>query len=272
MGASIALELASEGYDVAIAARTLDAQTRPAPNASSLRNLSDSTLASVAADVEARGATALPVQMDLADLGSVAAAADAVLTHFGRCDVLVNNGVYQGPGASSLFLETAIDDFATHLRADVVAPGLLVRTLVPGMIERGRGVVVNMSSFVVANDPPGTVLEDGWSLSYAAGKAGLDRFASVLNVELRDTGVMVFTVEPGFVAYGPALAESLEKFPGRPVCPPEAIGVAVRWLVSAPEAARLIGKRIHLPAITERNGLLPGWDGPGSAYDRSSGA
>jgi len=271
IGASIAVELAAAGYDLAVAARTLNDTTRPADYASPLKNLSTATLQSVAEQVEARGGAALAVRMDLADLASVAAAADAVLERFGRCDVLVNNGVYQGAGADARFLDTPIEVFATHLRADVIAPGLLVQRLVPGMVSRGSGTVVNMSSYVVANDPPGTVDTDGWSLSYAAGKAGLDRFAGVLNQELADKGVKVFNVEPGFVAYGPAFSESLTKFPGRPVTPPEAIGAAVRWLLTTPEATRLLHKRIYLPAITQRYKLLPGWEGPGSTYASTIG-
>ena len=70
---------------------------------------------------------------------------------------------------------------------------------------------------------------------------------------------------------GDAFVESLTKFPGRPVTPPEAIGVAVRWLLTTPEATQLLHKRIHLPAITQRHNLLPGWEGPGSTYTSTIG-
>lgn len=271
MGASIALELAAAGYDVAIAARTLNEATRPKDYKSMLNTGSLSTLEAVAAGIEQHGAEALAVRMDLADLDSVAIAADTVLATFGRCDVLVNNGVYQGPGSTEFFLDTAISVFETHLRADVVAPGLLIQKLVPGMVARGSGFVVNMSSYVASNDPPGTVKTNGWTLSYAAGKAGIDRFAGVLNQELAGTGVVTFNVEPGFVAYGPALEDSLTKYPGMPVSPPEAIGTAVRWLVTTPGAERLAGKRIHLPAVATKNGLVPGWEGPGTRFATSFG-
>ena len=51
-----------------------------------------------------------------------------------------------------------------------------------------------------------------------------------------------------------------------PVTPPDAIGAAIVWLVTSPDAPRLLHKRIYLPAITQKYGLLPGWDGPGSAF------
>jgi NAD(P)-dependent dehydrogenase (short-subunit alcohol dehydrogenase family) len=278
MGAATAVALAVAGYDVAIAARSLNATTRPTePYISSWPRTLDSTLEDVADRVRAAGGVALPVQMDLTDRGSVQAGAAAVLDRFGRCDVLCNIGVYQGPGSAELFLDTPIVGFANHLEADVLAPAILCQAFLPGMVERRRGIVVNMSSHVVANDPPGTVLDNGWSLAYAAAKAGIDRFASVLNAELIDTGVVTYTVEPGFVAYGTALDQALARFPDVPVSPPEAIGAAIVWLVTSPDASRLKSKRIHLPAITHRYGLLPGWGGPGSRYraaasDRAEGA
>jgi NAD(P)-dependent dehydrogenase (short-subunit alcohol dehydrogenase family) len=116
------------------------------------------------------------------------------------------------------------------------------------------------------NDPPGTAHANGWSLAYAAGKAGIDRFASVLNVELAGTGVLVYTVDPGFVAHEDQYEEMVARYVGMPVTPAPAIGAAIVWLLTSPDAPHLLRKRIYLPAITEKYGLLPGWDGPGSAF------
>jgi 3-oxoacyl-[acyl-carrier protein] reductase len=266
MGAETAVKLAEAGYDVALAARSVNETSRsPETDRPSWGRTPGGNLERVAERVMAAGGSALVVKMDLIDRDSVRRGADAVLDHFGRCDVLCNIGVYQGPGSSALFLDTPIESLANHLEAGVLAPALLCKAFLPGMVERRAGIVVNMSSFVVFNDPPGTLAHDGWALSYAAAKAGIDRFAGVLNVELDGTGVTAYTVEPGFVAYGPALDEALQKY-GNPVTPPEAIGAAIVWLVTSPDALRLKHKRIHLPAIAHRHGLLPGWGGPGSRY------
>jgi NAD(P)-dependent dehydrogenase (short-subunit alcohol dehydrogenase family) len=251
MGADTALQLARAGYDVALTARD---QAR---------------LDAVAAQVEALGRQALPMASDLADRATTAAFADAALDRFGRCDVLCNIAIYQGPGAFELFLDTTPDDFATTYEADVVAPVVLCQKAIPGMLERGAGTILNMSSSSVFLDPPGTVKENGWSLAYVSAKAGIDQFASILNVELGDRGVRAFNVEPGFVAYGDDLARALAKYPGMPVAPPESIGPAIVWLVEAGEAAeRLRSKRINLPSLTFKQGLLDGWDGPGTAYPK----
>ena len=61
-------------------------------------------------------------------------------------------------------------------------------------------------------------------------------------------------------------AAALEKYPGVPVSPPESIGRAIVWLVQSPTADRLLKKRVNLPGLTHKEGLLPGWSVPGTAY------
>jgi NAD(P)-dependent dehydrogenase (short-subunit alcohol dehydrogenase family) len=123
-----------------------------------------------------------------------------------------------------------------------------------------------MSSSSVFLEPIGTVHDNGWSFGYVAAKAGVDQLASMINVELGDRGIRAFTVEPGFVAYGDDFEETLRKYPGRPVSPPECIGPAIVWLIQDPGADRLLRKRVSLPDLTKKQGLLSGWDGPGSHF------
>jgi NAD(P)-dependent dehydrogenase (short-subunit alcohol dehydrogenase family) len=249
MGADTALRLGRLGYDVVLTARD------------------QSRLNDVAREIEAAGGHALALAADLTDRSSMTAFADAAEQWAGRCDVLCNIGVYQGPGGRQLLLEMPLNELALTLEADVIAPAMLCQRAIPHMLDNGGGVIVNMSSAVVFLNPSGTVQEEnGWSLAYAAGKAGIDQFAKLINVELGHSGIRAFTVEPGFVAYGQAYEAALRDNPGVPVSPPEAIGTAIAWLVEAPEATRLLSKRIHLPALAQKYGLLPGWNGPGSAY------
>jgi 3-oxoacyl-[acyl-carrier protein] reductase len=257
LGAATAVALGGAGYDLALTARTVhEGEGR---RSGSL----DTTMAKV----EALGARAVAIPMDLTDRAGVGAAADTALDAFGRIDVLCNIGIYQGESAG-LFLETPVDEFARHLEGDVLAPATLLHKFLPVMLEQGSGTVLNMTSYVVVNDPPGTAHANGWALAYAAAKAGIDRFAGVLNVELEGTGVLVYTVDPGFVAHEDEFDEMVARYAGMPVTPPQAIGAAIVWLLTSPDAPHLLRKRIYLPAITEKYGLLPGWDGPGSAYPR----
>jgi NAD(P)-dependent dehydrogenase (short-subunit alcohol dehydrogenase family) len=252
LGADIVQQLARASYDVAVTSRD---QAR---------------LDEVAQSLEAVGVDALPVAADLTDRAAVTAFADAAEERFGRCDVLCNNGIYQGASMEQLFLDTALDELGRHYEADVVAPSLLCQRVIPGMLERGSGTIVNMSSSSVFIEPPGTAVENGWSFAYVAAKAGLDQLASILNVELGGSGIRAFNVEPGFVAYGERLAEMLRKYPDVPVSPPEAIGPAVVWLAQSPDAHRLVRKRVSLPDLTHRHGLLPEWDGPGTPYPKET--
>lgn len=247
LGADIARRLAHAGYDVALTSRD------------------QGRLDDIAKAIEAAGVDALPFAADLTERAAVFAFADEALERFGPCDVLVNNGIYQGPSMNQLFLDTELDELVRHYEADVVAPSLLCQRVIPGMRGRG-GTIINMSSSSVFLDPPGTVLESGWAFGYVAAKAGLDQLASILNVELGAHGIRAFNVEPGFVAYGQDLETMLQKYPDVPVSPPEAIGPAIVWLAQSPDAARLIRKRISLPDITHKHGLLPGWDGPGTVF------
>jgi 3-oxoacyl-[acyl-carrier protein] reductase len=249
IGADTAIRLAESGYDVAVTARD------------------EARLESVATEIESVGRRALAVVSDLTDRQSIDAFADAAEAWGGRCDVLCNVGVYQGPGASQLFAEMPIDELAISLEADVVAPALLCQRAIRSMLAQDGGVIVNMSSAVVYLAPWGTVMDDGgWSLAYAAGKAGIDQFAKLINTEHGSAGIRAYTVEPGFVAYGDEFHKRLDPGERVPVSPAETIGSAIAWLVRSAEASRLLSKRIHLPSITQKYGLLPGWDGPGSPY------
>lgn len=255
IGAGCALALAEAGFDVALAARTVKegsgvlegnlAGSRPdAAIAGSLE--------ATAGAVNRLGRRALPVRMDVADLGSVEAAVDEVLSEWGGVDAVVNVAHYRGPGYDGGLLETPLDVFSKTLTGDILAPVLILQKIVPGMIERGRGTVVQMSSFVAAENPPGPPGRGGWGMPYAVGKGGFDRIAGVLAAELADSGVLVYNVEPGLTAYGERLAVQREQYPWAEINAPDVIGAAVAWLVTHPdEAAPLRSKRIHLPRIAK---------------------
>ena len=100
----------------------------------------------VADEVTAAGGRALAVASDLTDRESIAAFADAALTEFGRCDVVCNIGIYQGPGGRQLVMDTELDELLVSFEADVVAPVLLVRRALPSMLATGDGTVCDARS------------------------------------------------------------------------------------------------------------------------------
>ncbi len=261
IGRATAIALAKNGFDIAISARTVKEGDH---------DLSGS-LQDTGAKIEAEGARVLLIPMDLSDRKSVAAAADKFLAEFCHCDLLFNNGIYQSEAAEArFFLETPIEEMHNILEGNVIAPAVLIQKLMPSMIERGSGTIINMTSAVTYMKPPGVVGEGGWSMVYAASKGAIDKFSSVLNVEYSGCGIRTFTTEPGFVAYGERLKEFVKLYHTVPVSPPESCAEAILWLVDSPDADKLIDKRINLPSLTEKHGLLPDWDGPGTMYPKDS--
>lgn len=260
IGAATAVKLAEAGFDVAITARTTSEQDRPAaeltrgavaPRAGSLADTADA--------IAAAGTRPLPIRMDLTDRSSVLAAADQALAEFGRLDVVVNCGVYQGPGNMAPLLGTSIDLIETTLQADVLSVTALLQRVLPGMIDHGGGTIVNVTSAVAFREPPGPLGEGGWGFAYGMAKGACDRMAGLINAELGDNGIVAYNIEPGFVAYGDHLAEAKASFPDIEVTPPEAIGAAIAWLATSDDAPRFRNKRVHGPELCRDRHLLPGW-------------
>ncbi len=193
IGAAACLALAGAGYDVVVSARTLvegqSADGRPLPG----------SIASTAEAVEAAGGRALPLRLDLLDRGSIDAAVVRALEVFGRVDLLLNNGIYTGEGSMQHVLELQPETIRTIFEANVFAPLHLVQRLLPGMLARGSGLVIDMVSGAGLSDPPAPAGQGGWGFAYAATKAALHRLVGVLAVEHRGRGVGFVNVEPGFV-------------------------------------------------------------------------
>lgn len=253
IGAASAVALAQAGYDVALAARTVEEGTGVLEGDLSGRR-ADARIAGsllvTAGEVEAHGRRALTVRMDVADRESVVDAVDTVLAGWDRIDVVVNVAHYRGPGYDGRFLDTPLDVIERVIEGDIVAPIVILQKVVPQMLRRGGGTIVNMTSFAAFQNPPGPAGEGGWGFAYAVGKGGFDRIAGVLDAELRESGIVAYNVEPGLTAYGDRLTVQREQYPWAEINSPASIGAAVAWLVTHPEEARpLRSKRIHLPKI-----------------------
>lgn len=105
----------------------------------------------------------------------------------GSPDVLVNNA---GTFTLAPVPETSPELFEAHLSLNLSAPFRLARAFLPGMLERGSGILVHMGSVAGRDALPGNV-------AYSASKFGLRGMHEVLRVELLDRGVASVLVEPG---------------------------------------------------------------------------
>lgn len=199
IGKATALALAQAGWDVAFTGRTRRAgEGRDDSDTGEGRPLPGS-LDETAALVRGAGGRALALVADLHDRVALGDAVGEVTDQWGGIDLLVNNAVDTGPGSMVPILEITPEQLDTKLDANVVAPFLLVRAVLPGMLERGSGMVVGVTSHVATADPPGPVGRGGWGLAYAASKAAFHRMAPLLAVELGDRGIRAINLDPGYV-------------------------------------------------------------------------
>jgi len=263
IGKAIAIHLARAGYDVAILARTVnegEAREHSSTVARSDTSPLPGSLETTAALIRAEGRAALAVAGDLLDRASLGAAATRVLDTMGRVDVLVNNGRYIGPGHMDRFLDTPLDLLDKHLDANVMAPLVLARLLVPQMVERGDGLIANVTSGVAWMEPKAAAGEGGWGLGYAISKGALHRVAGVLHAELFDAGISCVNIEPGYVATE-RIAQDMARFgyDASGGAPPDAIGTAVAWLAHGARAREWSGKVFPAQDICARENLLPGF-------------
>jgi short-subunit dehydrogenase len=203
----------------------------------------------------AERAGAAVLHADLAGPGAAAALAEQAVAVHGRVDVLVN---VAGVGWAGRLVDMGEDDVRRVVELDLTAPLLLTRELLPGMLERRRGCVVNVGSIVGATGSHDEAV-------YAAAKAGLAVFSESLRQECRGSGVGVTLVVPGVVdtaffgrrgepyarawprpipprRVAEALVRAVER--GRPeVIVPAWLGVASRIRGGAPELYRPLADR-----------------------------
>jgi NAD(P)-dependent dehydrogenase (short-subunit alcohol dehydrogenase family) len=261
IGKAIAIALAGEGFDVALAARTLRASD-PTPEHSQTVHKKDvrplpGSIEETAEVVEKAGQQALPLRLDLTDLPSVDAAMDTLLSEWGGVDVVVNNGRHIGPGLMDTILETPIEQYPLFLMAHGVAPIRITQKLLPAMLGGAGGTFVTISSgagyeFYPPSPRPG--------LGYRIGKAAGHTLVGSILSEYSGQGIRAFNVNPGFV-----LTErnslDVEEFGFDPswAGPPAAVGAAVAWLVTSPEADALQRGNVDAQELAIERGLYPNW-------------
>lgn len=175
IGAILARALAGAGWRIAGTAR----------HASSVDALTQELNA-------ARPGSASSIAMDVADAASIESGVHAALDFAdGELDLLINNaGTIEQAPASPWDVDP--DDWTRVIETNLIGPFRLVRRIVPTMIERGSGRIVDL------NSGGGTTGMDDYS-AYGASKAGLFRLAAAVEKYAGDAGVRVFEMAPGVV-------------------------------------------------------------------------
>jgi 3-oxoacyl-[acyl-carrier protein] reductase len=177
---------------------------------------SEPELRSLGEAIAARGGTFTGIAADLRDTHGTALALQGV-----ACDVLVNNA---GVMFKKPFIDLTPDEWHAMVDVNLNAMYHVTRAVLPGMLQRGRGHVINVASIAGRSAFPG-------GSCYAATKHAVLGFSECLLLEVRDAGVKVTVVMPGSVA--------TEMTPG---------GSQVAWALRPDDVAQCVESVLAMPA------------------------
>ncbi|NND68702.1 MAG: SDR family oxidoreductase, partial [Halioglobus sp.] len=217
------------------------------------------SLEATARAVADAGGEALCLGADILDEASMLDAAASALDTFGHVDLVFNNAVYQGTGNLDPVLKISRETLAAIYQGNVYTPLALLQRLLPGMLKRGGGTIINMVSYTAFNNPPAPAAQGGWGFAYPSSKAALARMAGALRVEHPDSGLRVFNIEPGTVVTEVMKAAGIteEVMARYKPCTPQAIAAVVAWLAdNEPRAEWGPEEVLAAPAIAKQLDLL----------------
>lgn len=202
IGEVTAWELAKRGYRLVLAARRAD------------------DLGQLAGAITRSGGLALPVPTDVCDEAQLERLVQMSLDHFGRIDVLINNaGVAKAQDAATP-TNAHIDMI---LGTNLIAPMRLTRAVLPHMIPRRSGHIVNIGSVASYISAPGQAV-------YNASKHGMRAWNDTLRREMRPLGIKVSLVSPGFIR-----TPMTEAVRGMPMVGPETVARIIAKVISHPQ-------------------------------------
>jgi short-subunit dehydrogenase len=202
IGRALALDLAGRGYRVGLVARRRKA------------------LEDLASEIERHGGKARAAAADVGDRQALHAAIEQIACALGPVDVMVANA---GLGVPTRLAPLNVADVEDTFRVNVLGVVYSIEAVLPGMLDRGWGQLVAVSSMAAFKGLPG-------ESAYCASKAAVNLYMEGLRIALRSRGIAVTTICPGFVA--------------TPITPMDA--AAAPFEISAEAAARRIARAIDL--------------------------
>jgi short-subunit dehydrogenase len=199
IGRALALRLAALGYRVGLIARRGD------------------LLEAAAAEIEAGGGTAVAAVADVGDRAALRAAVAEIELRLGPTEVMVANAGFGAPTRLDPLNTAEVEE---TFRVNLMGVIYSVEAVLPGMLARGRGQLLAISSLAAYKGLPG-------ESAYCASKAAVNVYMEGLRIRLRSRGVVVTTICPGFVR-----------------TPMTAMNSAMPFIMTADEAARRIARTI----------------------------
>ena len=235
IGAATALAFAAEGARLLLAARRAD------------------KLAAVAAEALKRGAEAVhTISLDVRNRKAVEQAIGALPAEWTEIDVLVNNAGLSR-GLEKLY-QGKVEDWEEMLDTNVKGLLYVTRSVVPGMVERGRGHVVNLGSTAGEMTYPGGAV-------YCASKAAERAINDGLRQDVLGTPIRVTTVDPGMVETEFSIVRfhgdserAANFYKGIKALTPEDVADVIVWAASRPAHVNIA--RVMLTPVQQANSLL----------------
>ena len=250
IGRATALELVGLGASVVVTART------DVP-----RDDIAGTIGETVQAIEAGGGRALEVKADLLVPTDLERLVQETVSSLGPVDLLVNNAAYIGEEVFETVWEMSLDHWRTMMELNVNALFALTKAVAPQMRERGRGVVVNVSSAAGTHPPPGAQLplpgKGGVGAAYPASKSAVTQMTTYLGNELREVGIAMIGVDPGF-----ARSESAEILSARMGLDPSSAqpvtvaAKAIGWLATCDDTLAYAGQLVVARELVDRHKLL----------------
>jgi NAD(P)-dependent dehydrogenase (short-subunit alcohol dehydrogenase family) len=172
LGRALTLSFAKEGAKLTICSRSAKG------------------LLTVKKEAENLGAEVLAVTADISKSRDVERFVAMTEEAYGHIDVLINNASILGPSPMPMLLDYPEEDFAEVLRVNAVSPFLVTRRVIPGMLERNEGSIINVTS------EAGHTGYAGWG-AYGISKFAVEGLTQTWADELSETNVRVNMVDPG---------------------------------------------------------------------------
>ena len=181
IGKAIALALAAEGAHVGLIAR------------------SEADLSVLASEIQANGGKASYAMADISDRAALESAVSLITGNFGPIDILINNA---GTGKFGKFLELEPDEWERQIKVNLFGVYYATRAVLPHMIERQSGDIVNISSTAGKNGSAGTS-------AYSASKFGVFGLSESLMQEVRKQNIRVTALAPSTIVTDLAYSANL---------------------------------------------------------------
>jgi len=172
LGRALGITLAREGARVVLVARGQD------------------ELARTVDEIRLAGGEAYGIAADLGDKNSIYPITGEAAALVGPIDILIQNASTLGALPLQLLLDTDCEDLEETLQVNLIGPFRLAKVIVGSMVLRQTGMMISITS------DAGVEAYSGWG-AYGVSKAALDHLTRVFAVELQDTGVTFFGIDPG---------------------------------------------------------------------------